>query len=119
MDVSGVSELLIKQACFCRHVISIVGRLLLKSYGLDIYLLAECGNSREAAETFTAYFQDLVLTLPDGVEVRCSSNVFHDGENNQWSLVNPTGVIAGGNTNFELCTPKRTTEIGFSRFFVV
>ncbi len=76
-------------------------------------LSAECGNLRESAETFTDYFQDLVLTLSDSIEISCSSNVFHDGENNWWSLVNPEGVIAGGNTKFELCKTKRATEIGF------
>lgn len=77
-------------------------------------LSAECGGSRETAEVFSAYFQDLVLTLPDGIEVRCSSyTCFQDRGGNGWSMIYPEGVIAGGNTNFELCKTERASEIGF------
>lgn len=76
-------------------------------------LSAECGSSRESAEAFTNYFQNKVLTLSDGIAVLCSADVFNDGEHNWWSSVHPRGVIAGGETNFELCKIKRASEIGF------
>lgn len=77
-------------------------------------LSAECGNVRESAESFTTFFQGLVLTLSDGVEVICQANVFSSGKG-WWSLVNPSGVIiSGGNeTNYELCKAIRATEIGY------
>lgn len=77
-------------------------------------LSAECGGMREDAETFSAHFHDLILTLSGDITVQCSSSVGHcDREGNWWSLVHPEGVIAGGDTNFELCKTKRATEIGF------
>jgi hypothetical protein len=78
-------------------------------------LSAECGNLRENAETFTNYFQNLTLKLSDGLEILCSSNIFRDGANNWWSLVNPTGIIVSGRSEdkTELCKTERTSEVGF------
>jgi hypothetical protein len=77
-------------------------------------LSAECGNSLESAERFTNYFLDLPLKFADGLEIRCWSNVFHDGENNWWSLVNPKSIIAGGvDCIVEHCKTERTSEAGF------
>ncbi|MBA4121319.1 MAG: hypothetical protein H0X72_02500 [Acidobacteria bacterium] len=54
------------------------------------------------------------MTFADNLEIRCRSNVFHDGENNCWSLVNPTGIIVSGvDWKPELCKTERTSEAGF------
>ena len=77
-------------------------------------LSAECGELRTSAEKFTDYFQNLILKFADGLEIPCSANVFYDGENNWWSLVNPKSIIAGGiNCKVEHCKTERTSEAGF------
>jgi hypothetical protein len=78
-------------------------------------LSAECGLSHQDAETFRDHFQNLLLTLADGKEVRCSSSrCFQNCDRNWWTIVIPDGMIIGGkDTDLTLVQKERASEVGF------
>ena len=78
-------------------------------------LSAECGPSRKDAETFRDYFQNLLLTLADGKEVRCSSDTyFQDRDGNWWTIVTPEGMVFGGiGQDLTLRKKEGASEVGF------
>jgi hypothetical protein len=78
-------------------------------------LSAECGASRQDAETFRDYFQGLALTLSDGKQISCSADTyFQDRDGNWWTIVIPEGMVIGGNYgDLTLRQKERASEVGF------